>query len=160
MNDINQNDGGGVHFREMTPEDADAVAKVEAQCFAVPWSRESFWQEAGNKDTCYLVAVLNENGEEKIIGYVGCWVLQGEGDITNVAVAPDYRGHHIAREMLLELIKRVKERGVTAMTLEVRPSNTAAIKLYEGLGFRSVGRRPNYYTTPIEDAEIMWNTEV
>lgn len=158
--DNTQNGGGGVGFREMTPDDADAVAKVEEQCFAMPWSRESFWQEAAHEETCYLVAVARENEQEKIIGYVGCWVLQGEGDITNVAIAPAYRGQHIARKMLLELIKRVKERGVTAMTLEVRPSNAPAIKLYEGLGFRSVGRRPKYYTSPVEDAEIMWNTEI
>ena len=62
--------------------------------------------------------------------------------------------------MLLKLIEEVKARGVTAMTLEARVSNTPAIKLYEGLGFRSVGQRPKYYTSPVEDAEIMWNTHI
>lgn len=147
-----------IYFREMVPDDADSVAIVEEKCFSMPWSRESFWRDASNENTLYLLAVDKE--KEEIIGYVGCWILGNEGEITNVAVFPEYRGQHIAENMLLELIERVKKRGGTAMTLEVRPSNTPALKLYEKLGFKSVGRRPKYYVNPVEDAEIMWNTSL
>lgn len=147
-----------IYFREMVPDDADSVAIVEEKCFSMPWSRESFWRDASNENTLYLLAVDKE--KEEIIGYVGCWILGNEGEITNVAVYPEYRGQHIAENMLLELIERVKKRGGTAMTLEVRPSNTPALKLYEKLGFKSVGRRPKYYVNPVEDAEIMWNTSL
>ena len=147
-----------IYFREMVPDDADSVAIVEEKCFSMPWSRESFWRDASNENTLYLLAVDKE--KEEIIGYVGCWILGNEGEITNVAVSPEYRGQHIAKNMLLELIERVKKRGGTAMTLEVRPSNTPALKLYEKLGFKSVGRRPKYYVNPVEDAEIMWNTSL
>ena len=147
-----------IYFREMVPDDADSVAIVEEKCFSMPWSRESFWRDASNENTLYLLAVDKE--KEEIIGYVGCWILGNEGEITNVAVSPEYRGQHIAENRLLELIERVKKRGGTAMTLEVRPSNTPALKLYEKLGFKSVGRRPKYYVNPVEDAEIMWNTSL
>lgn len=147
-----------IYFREMVPDDADSVAIVEEKCFSMPWSRESFWRDASNENTLYLLAVDKE--KEEIIGYVGCWILGNEGEITNVAVSPEYRGQHIAENMLLELIERVKKRGGTAMTLEVRPSNIPALKLYEKLGFKSVGRRPKYYVNPVEDAEIMWNTSL
>ena len=94
------------------------------------------------------------------MGYVGCWILGYEGSITNVAIDPEYRRQGIGRKMLLKLIEIVKEKGVTALTLEVRVSNAPAISLYEGLGFKSVGQRPKYYTNPVEAAEIMWNTHL
>ena len=58
------------------------------------------------------------------------------------------------------LIQAVKARGATAMTLEVRPSNAAAIALYTSFGFRDTGRRPGYYQDNGEDAIIMWNTKL
>ena len=115
-----------VKIREMLPNDADAVAKVERECFSVPWSRESFWSEAANENTLYLVA---ENDAE-IVAYMGAWLLQGEAQITNIAVSPAFRRRGIARQILTEFVASIKKRGVTAMTLEVRPSNTAALALY------------------------------
>ena len=92
-------------FREMVPEDAEAVEKVEKACFAVPWSRESFWREAANENTLYLLVLDQDLSEEdQIIGYLGCWILCGEGQITNVAVSPAYRGKGVGTEMLAKLI--------------------------------------------------------
>jgi len=147
-----------ITFRQMVPEDADAVAVVEEKCFATPWSRESFWRDASSSDAFYLLAIDEE--ANRVVGYVGCWILAYEGSITNVAIDPEYRRQGIGRKMLLKLIEIVKEKGVTALTLEVRVSNEPAIKLYEGLGFSSVGQRPKYYTNPVEAAEIMWNTHI
>ena len=59
-----------------------------------------------------------------------------------------------------EIIDRVKEKGVTAMTLEVRPTNAPALALYKGYGFKEAGRRPNYYQDNGEEATIMWNTKL
>ncbi len=143
-----------INFREMLPEDADEVAEVEKKCFPVPWSRESFWREASNENTLYLL-ILND---DEIIGYAGTWISFEEAQITNVAVVPEYRGNGNGRALMEELIRRVKEKGVTAMTLEVRPSNVVALGLYESLGFKDCGRRPKYYSDNGEDAIIMWNT--
>ena len=148
-----------IEYRRMVPEDADGVARVEKACMPVPWSRESFWQEAANTDAYYLLGI-DKDKDNLIMAYAGCWVLGNEGHITNVAVDPDYQGQGMGRKLMEKLVEAVKPLGVDSMTLEVRPSNTRALALYEKLGFKSVGRRPKYYTQPVEDAEIMWNTHI
>lgn len=148
-----------IEFYRMVQEDADGVARVEAACMPVPWSRQSFWEEASHTDAYYLIA-RDADRDNLIVAYAGCWVLANEGHITNVAVDPDYQGHGLGRRLMNELTSRVKALGVDSMTLEVRPSNTVAINLYTSLGFRSVGQRPKYYTHPVEAAEIMWNTKL
>lgn len=145
-----------VSFREMTPDDAAETETVEKECFSVPWSRESFWREAVNENTLYLVAVENE----KIIGYMGAWIMAGEAQVTNVAISPAHRRRGIATNLMAEFIRRAKKRGASAITLEVRPSNAAALRLYEKFGLKSVGRRKGYYLDNGEDAIIMWNTKL
>ena len=146
-------------FRQMVPEDADAVARVEAASFPVPWSRESFWREASNEHTCYVL-VCDETAAEPVIGYAGCWILAGEAQITNVEILPAYRGRGIGTQLMAAVIEAAKERGATAMTLEVRPSNAPALALYHHYGFREAGRRKGYYSDNGEDAIIMWNTKL
>ena len=136
----------------MKPEDADAVEAVEKASFSVPWSRKSFWEEAANERTYYLLAL---DGDQ-VVGYAGTWILDDEAQITNVAVAPAYRGKKVGAGLMDALIKEAKKRGATRMTLEVRPSNTAALALYEKFGFKDCGRRPHYYLDNGEDAVIMW----
>ena len=148
-----------IEFYRMVQEDADGVARVEAACMPLPWSRQSFWEEASHTDAYYLIA-RDVDRDNLIVAYAGCWVLANEGHITNVAVDPDYQGQGLGRRLMNELTSRVKALGVDSMTLEVRPSNTVAINLYTSLGFRSVGQRPKYYTNPVEAAEIMWNTKL
>lgn len=148
-----------IEFRRMVPDDADGVARVEAACMPVPWSRQSFWEEASHTDAYYLLA-YDTDKDNLIMAYAGCWVLGNEGHITNVAVDPAYQGRGLGRQLMEELIARIKPLGVDSMTLEVRPSNTRAINLYTSMGFRSVGQRPKYYTNPVEAAEIMWNTKI
>ena len=142
-----------ISFREMRPEDAEAVEEVEKASFSVPWSRKSFWEEAANERTYYLLALE----DDRVIGYAGTWILDDEAQITNVAVAPEYRGKKVGSRLMTELIKEAKKRGATRMTLEVRPSNTAALALYEKFGFKDFGHRPHYYLDNGEDAVIMWN---
>ena len=142
-----------ISFREMKPEDAEAVEQVEKASFSMPWSRKSFWEEAANERTYYLLAL--EDG--KVIGYAGTWILDDEAQITNVAVVPEHRGKKIGAGLMAELIKEAKKRGATRMTLEVRPSNTVALALYKKFGFVDCGHRPHYYIDNGEDAVIMWN---
>ncbi|WP_182187639.1 ribosomal protein S18-alanine N-acetyltransferase [Pectinatus frisingensis] len=145
-----------VEYRKMLPSDAAAVEVVEKSCFSMPWSRQSFWEEAVKKDAYYLLAVDCSTDIEVVIGYVGVWLIFGEGHITNVALMPHYQGRGIASAMIKKIIMIIRSMGINSMTLEVRPSNNKALRLYQKFGFKSVGRRPHYYLDNNEDAEIMW----
>lgn len=118
----------------------------------MPWSPESFLQMITKEDTRYYVA--EEDG--RLLGGCGLWMVAGEGNITNVAVAEDARRRGIGTGLLLHLLKEGDREGVTAYTLEVRVSNEAAIRMYQKLGFVSEGIRPGFYEKPTEDAMIMW----
>ena len=145
-----------IKFRRMTQDDADAVADLELKCFAMPWSRADFFREVKNELAEYVVGEL----DKKIVAYAGAWVSFEQAEVMHVAVTPELRGQGVGTILFGELIKAVKERGAKSITLEVRPSNIAAIKLYENFGLRSVGRRKNYYRDNDEDALIMWNTKL
>ena len=128
-----------------------AVAALEKCCFCDPWSEKSVAGELSNDLSLWLVAV--EEGE--VAGYVGSQTVLGETDMMNVAVSPDHRRRGIAERLITALVEALRERGSHCLTLEVRASNAPAIGLYEKLGFSQVGRRPNYYRNPREDALIL-----
>ena len=140
----------------MAPCHVAGVADLEKQCFSDPWCEQAVASELDNPLSLWLVALDGET----VIGYVGSQTVLGEADIMNVAVSPDYRRQGIAEALLqyLQTILKIKE--VHSLTLEVRASNAPAIALYEKLGYLQVGRRPNYYHKPKEDALILrkeWN---
>ncbi len=140
-------------IRKAEEKDVLAIEQIEKQCFAVPWSYESLYKDiVENKLAFYIVAEI----AGQICGYVGIWKIFEEGHITNVAVAPEFRRKHIGRAMLETLISVTAEAGIEKYTLEVRAGNEPAIRLYEGLGFKSAGIRPGYYEDNGEDAVIMW----
>lgn len=135
----------------MTADHLDGVAALERACFSRPWSREMLKEELDNACSAFLVA--EDNG--RVAGYAGLQVVLDEGYIANVAVDPDYRRQGIATRLVQVYIDFARANHLAFLTLEVRPSNTAAIILYGRLGFRSVGRRRNYYEHPKEDCLIM-----
>lgn len=140
-----------MEIQYMTAEHVPAVARLETICFPDPWSENSVAEELDNPLSLWLVAA--EEGE--VLGYVGSQAVLDAADIMNVAVAPEHRRCGIARLLLLQLEEEMRQRDVTSLTLEVRASNLTAQALYEGLGYREVGRRPNYYRKPKEDALIL-----
>lgn len=127
------------------------VAALEALSFSDPWSENSVASELQNPLSLWLVAM----DEDRVAGYVGSQTVVGETDMMNVAVHPDYRRKGIAAELVNALTEELKAMGSHCLTLEVRSSNEAAKKLYEKLGFSQIGRRPNYYRHPKEDALIL-----
>ena len=127
------------------------IAELETICFSDPWSEKSIGSELENKLSYWLVAM--EGG--RVAGYVGSQTVLDETDMMNIAVHPDYRRKGIAEALVTALIARLKEQGSTSLMLEVRASNKPARKLYEKMGFVQVGRRPNYYRNPKEDAYIL-----
>lgn len=141
-----------LEIREMQTGDLERVAEIEKSIFSMPWSAKGFADSMEQDCTLFLTAVWD--GE--IAGYCGMFQSFDEADITNVAVAEKSRGRGIAQAMLKELMKKGKERGIAAYTLEVRVGNAAARRLYEKLGFETAGIRRNFYEKPVEDAVIMW----
>ena len=127
------------------------VAALETVCFADPWNEDSVRSELTNPLSYWLVAVV----EDQVVGYVGSQTVLGEADIMNVAVAPGYRRCGLGRALLNSLQDALKAQQVHSLTLEVRPSNLPAVTLYTSLGYAQVGRRPNYYHKPKEDALIL-----
>ena len=127
------------------------VAALEKQCFSDPWSESSVASELSNPLSAWLVAMDGD----VLAGYVGSQSVMGESDMMNIAVDAHYRRHGIAQALVEALVAQLKEKGNHSLTLEVRISNKPAIALYEKLGFAQVGRRPNYYRNPKEDALIL-----
>ena len=130
-----------------------SIQDINALSFPISWSYESLESELDNKFARYVVLKRGNS----IVGYGGMWVIIDEAHITNIAVHPDARGIG-AGDIIVEALFRIcRKQKVTAITLEVRSSNFAAINLYEKHGFEKESIRPRYYEDNGEDAVIMWN---
>jgi len=127
------------------------VAELEKLCFSDPWSERSIASELNNPLSFWLVAMEGDC----VAGYVGSQTVLGETDMMNIAVHPDFRRQGVAEALINALVTELRKLGSRSLTLEVRASNEPARKLYEKLGFVQVGRRPNYYRNPREDACIL-----
>lgn len=127
------------------------VAELETLCFSDPWSEKSVASELENDLALWLVAV----DSDRVAGYVGSQTVMDETDMMNIAVHPDYRRKGIAEELVRALVRDLQRHGSRCLTLEVRASNAPARKLYEKMGFSQIGKRPNYYRNPREDALIL-----
>ena len=137
--------------RKMCIEDTFDVAEIEKKYFSVPWSRESFEDAISRPENIYMVALVDGH----IAGYAGSWGVFGETEITNVCVDEAYRRKGIAGKLIDALVNEAVNKGVDIFFLEVRQSNTAAIKLYESKGFKNIGVRKNFYDKPKEDGIVM-----
>jgi len=135
----------------MTSAHVAQIAQLEKLCFSDPWSEKSIASELDSRLSCWLVALEGE----RVVGYVGSQTVIDESDMMNIAVHPDHRRRGVAENLVGRLSDALRLRGSKALMLEVRVSNEPAIRLYEKLGFVQVGRRPNYYRNPKEDALIL-----
>ena len=135
----------------MNADHVSQVAQLEKECFHDPWSENSIASELKNPLSLWMVAV---DGQQ-VAGYVGSQSVMGEADMMNIAVSSKFRRMGIAQELVERLVAQLREKDVYSLTLEVRASNEPAKALYGKLGFSQVGRRPNYYRNPKEDALIL-----
>lgn len=141
-----------VRIVPMNADHLDEIAELERICFSTPWSRNMLAEELDNACSAFLVAL---DDSDKVVGYAGLQVVLDEGYIANVAVRPECRRQGIAGKLLQVFLDFAQANRLAFLTLEVRASNYEAIALYGSRGFRSVGRRKNYYEHPREDAIIM-----
>lgn len=139
-------------IERMTRADVAQVEAIEQEIFSVPWSEKSFIDACETKENVYIVC--KDNG--KVLGYCGMWTVLGEGNITNMAVAKEYRRQGIAKLLMSEMERiSIEENGVYVFFLEVRQSNENAKKLYEKMGYKPIGTRKRFYEKPVEDAIVM-----
>lgn len=142
-----------IKIENMTVDNIKDVHIIEEDCFSVPWSEKSFYEEiTKNKMAIYIIAKENDN----IVGYGGMWHVVTEGHITNIAVKKTHRGKGIGKQIVNKLIDIAKEKEMIGITLEVRQSNDIAKNLYKSLGFIIEGIRKEYYDDNREDAIVMW----
>ena len=132
---------------QATLDDVADIKKIEDECFSVPWSEKSI--EESLKNPCSHFYLAKAGGE--VLGYIGIQIFSGEGYVTNVATLSAFRKQGIAQALVCAALENEME----FLTLEVRKSNTPAIKLYKKLGFTEVGYRPKFYREPTEDALLM-----
>jgi len=146
-------DANKLIYRSMTMADIPAIVAIEHEAFSSPWTTEAFTNELMNNLFARYM-IMEHEGE--IIGYGGMWVIMDEAHVTNIAVKSDYRGKGLGSCLLEELQRTAVYFGAVKMTLEVRPSNEIAQRLYRKYGFEPSGIRPRYYSDNNEDALIMW----
>jgi ribosomal-protein-alanine N-acetyltransferase len=143
-----------VELRRLELGDLAAIEAIERASYPTPWSRSMFASELAWSSSISLGAVAAETRE--LVGYLVISRYVDAWHVMNIAVAPEWRRRGVATALLERLFEVTAADGRRGYTLEVRVSNTGAIRLYERLGFRSRGVRRAYYTDNREDALIMW----
>jgi ribosomal-protein-alanine N-acetyltransferase len=137
----------GPHLRRMEARDLPSVMEIDALSLPRPWSAAIWRGELESPHGLYLV--IEDRGE--VSGHIGVRHVLGELHITTIAVRPEYRRRGHARALIGAALAAYP--NASTVHLEVRPTNAAALALYESLGFRKTGRRPRYYGD--EDALLM-----
>jgi ribosomal-protein-alanine N-acetyltransferase len=136
-------------------EDLSEVAALQQRSFTNPWGADAIQWELTNTDVARLYVARTSRGA--LVGYCACWLIFDELHINSLAVDDAFRRTGIARFLLSAVFRDVVTAGAKAATLEVRRSNEAARRLYEGLGFTVEAVRRDYYQMPREDALILWH---
>ena len=139
--------------RMVDAADLAGVLEVEQASFHNPTTREWYESELQRPDVCYVYLVRTR--EHRVAGFCAFWRVADQIHINNLAIRPDARGRGLGRQLLARVLGDAASLGAPKATLEVRRSNVAARRLYEGAGFRLAGVRTSYYTQPIEDALIL-----
>jgi ribosomal-protein-alanine N-acetyltransferase len=142
-----------VELRKLEAHDLEAVDAIERSSYPTPWSRSMFAAEL-QKPSSLAIGAYAES--EELVGYAIVSRYVDAWHVMNVAVAPDFRRRGVATQLLERLFEDTAGDARRGYTLEVRVSNTDAIRLYERLGFETRGIRRGYYTDNREDALIMW----
>ncbi len=173
-----------LELKPLIAEQLNAVVELDQLCFGGLWTRSGYERELDSPSSQLLVLearrasrdsgflsrsseVLTQKSvceefqtaptsQNTLVG-LGCfWSILEEAHITILAVHPDYQRQGLGKFLLYALLRDAKRRQLEWATLEVKPSNQAALSLYQKFGFKEVGRRPKYYKDTGEDALILW----
>jgi len=132
----------------------DDILAIESASFTNPWTRGMYLSELEQEGRSFLYLARDDRGHA--VGFCSFWRILDELHINNLAVEPDSRHRGVARALLARALGDGFHLGVRRATLEVRRSNIAAQQLYGTFGFSVAGVRREYYSSPVEDALILW----
>jgi ribosomal-protein-alanine acetyltransferase len=142
-----------VLVRKATPDDIEILRKLEQEAeSAAHWGEREYEALFAPEAPWRFALVAAEESGAQIVGFVIARCADDEWEIENVVVAPEQRRRGLGSAMVRELVQEARRSGAGAVLLEVRESNAAARRLYEKIGFNEIGRRPDYYRNPPEDA--------
>ena len=141
-----------IHYRPLQMADLDAVMVIEPEIYPHPWSRGNFSDSLRAGYSCWAC-----EHEGELMGYAVMMVVLDEAHLLNISIAPGFQGRGLGRHLLEHLIGVARGHGAQTMFLEVRPSNKAAMRLYESIGFNEFSVRKGYYPAAKgrEDAVLM-----
>ena len=140
-----------LRFVTLQKDHIPKILDIEQVTHSAPWSQRSFENELEHKYGIFLVGLI----QGEVSAYGGVWILVDEAHVTNVVVKSELRGQGIGRKLMIELLTQARAKGAVCATLEVRATNSAAINLYEDLGFVQSTTRKQYYPDNKEDAVVM-----
>lgn len=139
--------------RLSSPGDLDGVLAIEDASFNNPTTREWYEAELKRPEVCYIFVLRTPDCP--VAAFCAFWRVAEQIHINNLAVLPQLRGQGLGSRLLADVMAESARMGAESATLEVRRSNTAALRLYAKAGFTEAGVRRNYYTQPVEDALVL-----
>jgi ribosomal-protein-alanine N-acetyltransferase len=145
----------------MREADVPTVQEIERHIFTTPWPRNAYHRELSSRNSAYYIVLRRDTEEQHdIVGYGGMWRMYDEAHVTTIGVRHDLQHSGYGRVIFAGLVQAAYDMGAKWITLEVRTSNDNAMRMYEGFGFKVIGRRKGYYTDNGEDAIVMWSDSI
>ncbi|HSM24809.1 MAG TPA: ribosomal protein S18-alanine N-acetyltransferase [Anaerolineaceae bacterium] len=143
-------------FRKMNFRDLDVVKTIDKLCFSNPWPENAYLYELENNPNArsWVIETRNEQSN-KIIGFAVIWIVLDEAHIGTIAIDPSFQAKGIGQYFLANVCLKLISENISKIFLEVRKSNSKAIKLYEKFSFNIDGERKNYYRDNGESAILM-----
>ena len=143
-----------LNYEPMQQSDLADVLALEESVYPHPWSMGNFVDSLSSNYEAWVLR--DQNGD--LLGYFLLMAIVDEAHLLNVAVSAERQGQGLGRVLLNQAVACARGLGMGSVLLEVRPSNTRALEIYERYGFKQIGRRKGYYPAANqqrEDAIVM-----
>ncbi len=132
----------------------DELHAIEIRGYPFPWSAKIMQDSFRAGTACWALL----DAQDSVLAYAFFSIAAGEAQLLNLCVDPEHHGRGLGRRLMQHLLHTAREQFCTILLLEVRRSNAIARRLYESLGFNTLGVRKGYYPNgpgATEDALVM-----
>jgi ribosomal-protein-alanine N-acetyltransferase len=143
-----------LNYEPMQEADLAEVLALEQRVYPHPWTMANFSDSLASGYDAWVLR--DQRGE--LLGYFLLMMIVDEAHLLNVAVSEQKQGQGLGRFLLNQAVACARGSGMDSVLLEVRPSNTRALDIYQRYGFLEIGRRKAYYPAANqqrEDAIVM-----